>query len=303
VQKALYGTPDAPKIWYQTLFAFLQTIGFQRCGKEWCFFRNEETGVFLVFYVDDGAIGGPPHLVQRVADQLEEKFSIRRLGFPQVFLGINIEHFPGQSTIFIHQQSYIKKLLEKYQLHERHSKVTPMPANTKLDSETCITAEELTTRPYRALIGELLYISVCTRPDISYAVNTLAKHLDRATDQHWELALHVLLYLKGTMLYGLPLGGKGAGTINAYVDADFANDQTDFRSVSGYLVFAGKSLISWSSKKQRTVTLSSTEAEFIALTDVTREVMWLQPIFKFLGYEQIERVTIIFEDNFSLPLI
>jgi hypothetical protein len=133
-------------------------------------------------------------------------------------------------------------------------------------------------------------------------VATLSKFLDKAGDSHWNAAIQVLLYLKGTLSYGIPLGGRSDITdLKAYVDADYANDKQDYRSVSGYLVFAGDSLISWMSKKQGSVTLSTTEAEFIALTEVTKEVLWIQPIFKFLGYRDIEKLTVIYEDN--MPVI
>jgi hypothetical protein len=119
---------------------------------------------------------------------------------------------------------------------------------------------------------------------------------------HWAAAVRVLLYLKGTITHGLPLGGKGnSSNLTAYVDADFANDSVDYKSITGYLVFFQESLISWSSKKQRTVTLSTTESEFIALTDVARELLWMQPIYVFLGSNKIQECTIIYEDN--MPVI
>jgi hypothetical protein len=152
-------------------------------------------------------------------------------------------------------------------------------------------------------VGELLYISVCTRPDIAFAVGMLSKFLDKAGEAHWLAAIRVLLYLKGTIAYGLPLGGKRSSNSNltAFVDADFANDSVDYKSITGYMVFYEKSLISWTSKKQKTVTLSSTESEFIALTDVAKELLWIQPIYQFLGIININDCTIIMEDN--LPVI
>ena len=105
------------------------------------------------------------------------------------------------------------------------------------------------------------------------------------------------------MEYGLPLGGKNdsTSTLRAFVDADFANDSEDYKSITGYMVFFNKSIISWTSKKQKSVSLSSTESEFIALTDVARELLWIQPIYSFLGIQNINDLTIILEDN--MPVI
>jgi hypothetical protein len=235
-----------------------------------------------MIYVDDLAVAGPTKQhTEDVILKLKDRFQMREMGFPTLFLGINIHHYPRQRIIFVNQKSYIVKLLEKYELGSQYSKVTPM-ATIKL--EPIEEGEEFTTRPYRSLVGELLYLSVCTRPDIAFAVGILSKFLDKAGETHWQAAIRVLLYLKGTSSHGLPLGGKlKAETLLAYVDADYANDSIDYKSITGYLIFFGKTLISWTSKKQKSVTLSTTEAEFIALTDVARELLWIQQIYQLLG--------------------
>jgi hypothetical protein len=191
--------------------------------------------------------------------------------------------------------------VEKYELENQFPRATPASASEKL--QPLEEGECTTAHPYRSLIGELLYISVCTRPDIAFAVGILSKFLDSATDIHWNAAVRVLLYLKGTMEYGLPLGGKSNSTSNltAFVDADFASDTSDYKSITGYMVFFNGSIISWTSKKQKSVTLSSTESEFIALTDVAKELLWIQPIYNFLGIQNITEYSIIMEDN--LPVI
>ena len=247
--KSLYGTPDAPRIWYSTLASFLSTLGFSKCEREGCIFKNPLTGVIIMVYVDDLAVAGPsPEVVQSVVSQLEAQYSMRKMGTPTVFLGINLQHFKHNKLIHISQSSYIRKLVEKYGLQMSHPKATPMPSTLSL--EPLEEGEDLTQQPFRGLVGELLYISVCTRPDISFAVATLSKFLDKAGDSHWNAAIQVLLYLKGTLSYGIPLGGRSDITdLKAYVDADYANDKQDYRSVSGYLVFVGDSLISWMSNK------------------------------------------------------
>ena len=174
LHKALYGTPDAPKIWYRTLATYLSSIGFQKCAREHCLFLHPQTEVIIMVYVDDIAIGGPSRLlITAVVEKLRQKFSIRDMGPPKLFLGINIQHFPASKTIFISQQTYITKLVDTYGLQDAKPKATPMAHKTVLTPVH--NEEEITDQPYRSLVGALLYISVCTRPDISFAVSILSK--------------------------------------------------------------------------------------------------------------------------------
>jgi hypothetical protein len=207
MQKSLYGTPDAPKIWYKTIVSYLLELGFERCGREHCLFQNSATGVLLMIYVDDLAVAGPTkYQTDGVLSKLKERFNMREMGLPSMFLGINVFHFPQQHMIFVNQQTYIQRLLEKYGLQSQFPRATPAVA---VRLEPLELGEELTQRPYRSLVGELLYLSVCTRPDIAFSVGMLSKFLDKAGEAHWEAAVRVLLYLKGTSTYGLPLGGRG----------------------------------------------------------------------------------------------
>jgi hypothetical protein len=140
---------------------------------------------------------------------------------------------------------------------------------------------------YRSLIGALLYIYVCTRPDIAYAVSRLSQYLDKAKDAHYKAALGVLQYLRSTHSHGIFLGKGGASTqqVRAYMDADWANEP-DRRSHGGHLIFLGEALISWSSKKMKgSIPLSSTEAEYFAMTECVKEVMWIQPMLMEFGYK------------------
>jgi len=160
----------APKIWYETLTKFLVTLGFQRSMRDVCLFKNLQSGVILVVYVDDLAIGGPSQSANSgLVTQLQARFKMPELGSPKVFLGINIKHFPERLILFISQESYIRSLLEKYELTTAVSKTTPMAPTSSLAPIQM--DSELTSQPFRSLVGELLYISICTRPDIAFAVS------------------------------------------------------------------------------------------------------------------------------------
>jgi len=139
--------------------------------------------------------------------------------------------------------------------------------------------------PYRQLVGGLLYLSVCTRKDIAYALSVLTQQFANPKQTHFHMALRVLHYLTGTRNFGLILGGEEIPQINAFSDADFANCEITRKSMGGYVIFFGNSSVSWSAKKHRGIqALSSAESKIMQTTDTTREIMWVQPlIFDLIG--------------------
>ena len=152
--------------------------------------------------------------------------------------------------------------------------------------------------PYRSLVGGLLYLFVCTRLDIGFAMSILTQHLADPRPTHFAMAQRVLFYVLGTKTLGLVLGGEILPTLISFTDASFANDPVDRKSMGGYVIFLGNSVISWSVKKHRGVqALSSTESEIIQATENTKELLWLQPLVKDLGFPEIEKKTVMFEDN------
>ncbi|XP_019163466.1 PREDICTED: uncharacterized protein LOC109159809 [Ipomoea nil] len=144
---------------------------------------------------------------------------------------------------------------------------------------------------YRRIVGALQYLTI-TRPDLSYAVNRLCQFMHSPTDDNWAMAKRVLRYIKGTISYGLRITSSTSTAIHAFSDSDWAGCPIDRKSTSGYAVFLGSNLISWLSRKQRTVARSSTEAEYKALADVSAEVTWVVSLLRKLGLHSSEPATL-----------
>jgi len=150
--------------------------------------------------------------------------------------------------------------------------------------------------PYLSAVGSLMYVSMATRPDITYAVSHLGKYSANPGQAHWTAAQRVICYLNGTCEQRLTLGGKQPVVLRGYVDSDFAQDLDDWKSISGYSFNLGSREILWSSKKQATIAVSSTEAEYVATDHVTKEAVWLQTLLSLIGYPQ-NTATLIHCDN------
>jgi hypothetical protein len=215
------------------------------------------------------------------------------MGEPSLFLGLQI--FRTEAGIVLHQGSYVSKLITQFGVEHLPPKCTPM--ETRLDFEE---SDIITEKPYRSLIGALLFLAVSTRPDIAYATSRLSQYLVSPSEFHYLAAIRILRYLKLNQRFGIHLNKGGMKNacvqIKAYVDADWAND-SDRRSYGAYLIFVNKSLVSWNSKKMKgSIPLSSTEAEYYALTEAIKEIMWIMRLLKDFGHNA--EVT-VFEDNTS----
>lgn len=152
--------------------------------------------------------------------------------------------------------------------------------------------------PYQRLVGSLLYLSVCTRPDIAMPVSYLSSFMSKPTRQHWELAKRVLRYLAGTMEHGLVFGGAPSGGLElvGYSDADWAGDVASRRSRTGYVFMLNGAAVSWRSQRQQTVALSTAEAEYMALTSAIQEAVYLRQMLGDLGAGPVG-ATVLNEDN------
>ena len=219
-------------------------------------------------------------------NELKSKWEITELGEPRLALGIAISRDRNNRSITLTQTSKIDRLVEEYGQSDARTVDTPMVAGLQLrrpDKTAPISAdvqEWIDKTPYRSLVGSLMYLSVATRPDISYAVGRLSSFLDCYRLEHWDAAVRVLRYLKGTSTYGLTLGGRNPLNLIGYSDSDYANCVDTSRSIGGYCFTLGSGVISWSSRKQPTVADSSCYAEYIALHSASHEVVFLRQLLE-----------------------
>ncbi|KAM6576564.1 hypothetical protein CsatB_028401 [Cannabis sativa] len=225
--------------------------------------------------------------------KLDKCFTLKDLGELHFFLGI--EAFRDETGIYLTQTKYIEDLLRKHNM--THLKPSPTPITT--GKSLSVTDGKAMDNPtfYRSLIGDLQYLCH-TRPDISYAVNSLSQFLKSPTNTHWNAAKRILRYLKGTCTQGLHICCSNNLNITGFSDADWASNVDDRRSVGGYCVYLGESLVSWSSKKQAVVSRSSTESEYRALAHVSAEITWIKSLLKEIKFP-LSAVPITWCDNLS----
>ncbi|KAF0682497.1 hypothetical protein As57867_025303, partial [Aphanomyces stellatus] len=277
--KVINGLKQAPRCWCLTLHELLVRISFERCIKEVCLYikRVGDSMVLLTVYVDDITITGNDNQeIEKACDALKERFEMTDLGTLKSILGIQVEI--EDKVVTMSQQGYVEQLLEKFNMVDSNPVATPEVVGQVLEPSKLSPSEMKTLNlPYRELVGSLQYLVTCTRPDIANAVRNLSKYLSCFDESHWKQAKRVLRYLKGTNSLCLKIDRTnqvGAFQIEAYCDADFANSCEDRRSISGFLVMFLGSCLSARSRKQTMVTLSTAEAEYIALCDLVKELLW-----------------------------
>ena len=193
------------------------------------------------------------------------------------------------------QRKYALDLLHRVSMENCKPTPTPLHATDRLARETGTPLGTEDSTRYRSIVGGLQYLTL-TRPDLSFAVNKVCQYLSQPTDVHWEAVKRILRYIKGTLSMGLRIRKSLSTGVSVFTDADWAGCVDDRRSTSGFAVFVGPNLISWSAKKQPTVSRSSTEAEYKALANGAAEAIWVESLLKELGVSQ-QRTTILWCDN------
>lgn len=253
--------------------------------------------MILVIYVDDVLIAsGSEKLVGTIKKCLATEFEMTDVGEVRNFLGMRIDRDAEKKTLRISQRRYLENLLDRFQMRDCRPIATPMENRLKLPKGE---ESKRTSKPYRELVGCVMYVSLTSRPDLAVAANYFSQFQACPNEIHWIHLRRVLRYIRGTLDLGLIYRGCDVGPVlEAYSDADWANDITDRRSVSGAVFKVCGSTVSWSAKKQATVSLSSTEAELIALCAATCHGLWLVRILEDLGSKPVTPIT-YYEDNQS----
>jgi len=298
LHRALYGLKQAPRAWHQRLKAELESNGFTESAADPGLFIGGKA--LLLVYVDDLLIAAPDAAtVDAVKKTLLAAFDARDLGKAEFFLGMRLERQRDARTLKLTQERLAKDLVDKYGLGDAKKKTTPMSVALKLKASDGDPLDR-DTYDYASLVGSLLYLSVCTRPDISYAVGVLSKFMANPTTTHWNAAKAVLRYVAGSIDTGITYGGGGNGAsdgVYGYCDADYAGDLDTRRSTTGYVFLINGGAVSWASKRQATVAASTTEAEYIAAAAAAKEALWLRTLLRELGASQ--QTVSIYADNQS----
>ncbi|WVZ93749.1 LOW QUALITY PROTEIN: hypothetical protein U9M48_039706 [Paspalum notatum var. saurae] len=279
LRKALYGLKQAPRAWYARLKSFLLKSGFVMGSVDKTLFLLSHGGDTLIIYVDDIIFGGSSHaLVSSFAEQMSRKFEMSLMVELQFFLGLQIKQ--GPEGTFVHQAKYTRDILKKFEMGDSKPMTTPMSTNTALDADE--DGEAVDQKEFREMIGSLLYLTA-TRPDIQFAVCLCARYQASPRTSHRQAVKHIFRYLKFTPELSLWYSSGSSLFLRGFSDADHAGCRIDRKSTSGTCQLLGTSLVSWSSRKQASVSLSTTEAEYIAAASCCSQLLWMKATLSDFG--------------------
>ena len=289
LKRSIYGLKQSGRQWFKKLDQKLKILGLEQLSGDKCVYirKNKESTLIVAVYVDDRIVTTDQiEAFEKLKDDLSREFKMKDLGRLHHCLGIEFEQDVNTNAVFMFQRKYIGDVLRKFGMQDSKPVSTPLDGNIKLSREmgpkTSEEMEEMSRVTYQSLIGSLMYLAVSTRPDIAYAVSSLSQFNQNPGKAHWISAKRILRYLKGTQHFGL-LFTKNGKNLHGYVDADWGAAVDDRRSYTGFVFKLANSAISWESRKQRTVALSSTEAEYMALTEAAKETTYLRCFLKEVG--------------------
>lgn len=296
LKKALYGLKQAPRAWYSKIDSYFSEEGFEKCSHEHTLFvKYDDEGEVLIvsLYVDDLIFtGSSEKMFEDFKQSMKRKFAMTDMGKMRFFLGVEV--IQNDNGIFIHQKKYANDVLMRFDMSECNSVNSPIVPGNKLIKEADGKLVDATV--YRQIIGCLMYL-LATRPDMAYSVCLVARFMDKPKEVHLIAAKRILRYLKGTLSLGILYKKGGELTLKGWTDSDYAGDTEDRKSTGGYVFKLGSSSVSWSSKKQAIVTLSTTEAEYVAANAGACQAIWLKRILEHL--DQKQKCIIIHCDNSS----
>ncbi|KAL0844254.1 hypothetical protein Bca101_017500 [Brassica carinata] len=297
LHKALYGLKQAPRAWFSRIGEYFAKAGFEKSQNEETLFVKTSTrgnSLYVSVYVDDLIYtGNDTSMMDEFKKSMEEEFAMTDLGRMRYFLGIEVLQTP--QGIHISQGKYALEILRRFDMENCNSVICPMVPGSKVDLDEG--GEPVDETLYKQIIGSLMYITT-TRPDLQFSVIMLSRYMSKPTMLHLQAVKRVLRYLRGTVDFGIWYKRGGSGELSVYTDSDFAGDSDSRKSTSGYVFLMDGSAVAWLSKKPPIVTLSTTEAEYVAASVCACQAVWFKRILEELGHDA-RGSTVIQCDNTS----
>lgn len=285
LQRSLYGLKQASRCWNRKFTSFIEQFGLEVCDSDPCVFVSHQNNII---------VGSDRASVEEVIKHLTKEFEINSMNVG-CFLGFEIER-QSDGSIFMHQMAYANKIIEKFRMNECH----PVSVPSDPDQVLCKFDESnASDYPYRQLVGSLLYLAVATRPDIAFAIGSVSRYMESPTVTHERALKRILKYITGTADHGIQFERKGNQRLIGYSDADYAGDVTTRKSTSGFCFLFNGGMISWNSSLQHCVAQSTTESEYVAASEATKELVWLKRLFSELMPKIMDGEIDFFMDNIS----
>jgi hypothetical protein len=279
---SLYGLKQAARDWHELIKAELITWGFEQSLAEPCLFVNHTTGVILLVYVDDIATAAKSKIqLQCFFENLSARFNAKNLGEIEKILSARVTFDRKNRTLYLDQEQYLTTILNRFGITVEKHKSKKIPT---ADYESLYTADEKDKRinisEYQQGIGSLLYAMIFIYPDIAFVLGKLSQFMSDPAKYHGYALKNLLRYIKSTIKQKLCFGPRSLYHMIIYSDADWASDKSDQKSISGSIAMFYRGPISWSSKKQKAVSTSSCESEYIALSACTKQGQWFAQLLR-----------------------
>jgi hypothetical protein len=274
---------------------FLKILGFQKSDVDanMYFKVRGNQPVILIMYVDDLFITRDEGIIAWCKREITSKFDMKDLGLMHYFLGLEV--WQRQGEIFLAQGKYTMDVLKSFGMMDCKSMSTPMVTNLRKLHDSDTGSDFVDPTMYRKLIGSLMYM-IHTKLDICYAMISLSQFMTEPRHRNWVETKHILRYLRGTITYGMRYTSSGGLFMHGYADANWVGSPLDRKSTSRYCFNLGSFLIFGSSRKQGSIAQITTEAEYIAANDASKEAIWLKKLVSRLFGDKLE-MTVVHRDN------
>ncbi|KAH9781363.1 Integrase catalytic domain-containing protein [Citrus sinensis] len=296
LKRSLYGLKQSPRQWYLRFDEFMISHGYCRSQYDSCvYFKilSSEDRIYLLLYVDDMLIACKRREeIERLKMELNTAFEMKDLGTATRILGMQIVRNRSKGTLFLTQAMYAKRVLSRFEMSGAKPVTVPMSAHFRLsklqEPEEDHDLVHMKSVPYSSAVGSIMYSMVCTRPDVAHSVGVVSRFMGNPGREHWSAVKWLLRYMKGTANHGILYGGSESNScqVSGFVDSDFAADLDKRRSITGYVFILNGGAVSWKASLQSVVALSTTEAEYIALTEAVKEAKWLSGLVSEFGLKQ-----------------
>ena len=304
LKKSIYGLKQAARCWNFAIDNFLKSSGYQNSSADPCLYIKsvkQKDGkidfIILALYVDDILMfSNNIDMLKKEKMSLARRFKVEDQGEVHYILGMSVKRDRKSRTLSISQPKYLEGILKRFNMENCKSVSKPLEQGRKFQ-QLSENDKPIDVQAYQMIIGSLTYATTATRPDLAAAVGILSKFMSKPGKDHWQGVKRIMRYIQGTLNYGPVFSADdNSHMLSGYSDADWAGDLDTRRSISGYVFQIQGNTVSWCSKKQASVSRSTTEAEYIALSVASQEAVWMRRLLADVGLQQEEPST-IFEDN------